>query len=98
MQGRAEVRDTFRISKVGTIAGCYVQEGKVTRESRVRVLRDNVVVHEGHVRSVRRFKEDVPEVKFGTECGISVENFNDIKVGDVLEAYTVERVMEPAIA
>jgi translation initiation factor IF-2 len=98
MQGRAEVRDTFRISKFGTIAGCYVQEGKVTRESRVRVLRDNVVVHEGRVRSVRRFKEDVPEVKFGTECGISVENFNDIKVGDVLEAYTVERVMEPAIA
>jgi translation initiation factor IF-2 len=97
-QGRAEVRDTFRISKVGTIAGCYVQEGKVTRESRVRVLRDNVVVHEGRVRSVRRYKEDVPEVKFGTECGISVENFNDIKVGDVLEAYTVERVMEPAIA
>ncbi|TAM79478.1 MAG: translation initiation factor IF-2 [Acidobacteria bacterium] len=97
-QGRAEVRDTFRITKVGTIAGCYVQEGKVTRESRIRVLRDNVVVHEGRVRSVRRFKEDVPEVKFGTECGISVENFNDIKVGDVLEAYTVERVMEPAIA
>jgi translation initiation factor IF-2 len=97
-QGRAEVRDTFRISKVGTIAGCYVQEGKVTRESRIRLLRDNVVVHEGRVRSVRRFKEDVPEVKFGTECGISVENFNDIKVGDVLEAYTVERVMEPAIA
>ncbi|HKT10589.1 MAG TPA: translation initiation factor IF-2 [Terriglobia bacterium] len=97
-QGRAEVRDTFRISKVGTIAGCYVQEGKVTRESRIRVLRDNVVVHEGRVRSVRHYKEDVPEVKFGTECGISVENFNDIKVGDVLEAYTVERVMEPAIA
>ncbi len=96
--GRADVRDTFRISKVGTIAGCYVQEGKVTRDSRIRVLRDNVVVHEGRVRSVRRFKEDVSEVKLGMECGISVENFNDIKVGDVLEAYTVERVMEPAIA
>jgi translation initiation factor IF-2 len=96
--GRAEVRDTFRISKVGTVAGCYVQEGKVTRDSKVRLLRDNVVVHEGRVRSVRRFKEDVPEVKFGTECGISIENFNDIKVGDVLEAYTLERVMEPAIA
>ncbi len=96
--GRAEVRDTFRISKVGTVAGCYVQEGKVTRDARVRVLRDNIVVHEGRVRSVRRFKEDVPEVKSGTECGISIENFNDIKVGDVLEAYTVERVMEPAIA
>ena len=98
MQGRAEVRDTFRISKVGTIAGCYVQEGKVMRESRIRVLRDNVVVHEGRVHSVRRFKEDVSEVKFGTECGISVENFNDLKVGDVLEAFTLERVMEPAIA
>ena len=98
MQGRAEVRDTFRISKVGTIAGCYVQEGKVTRESKIRVLRDNVVVHEGRVHSVRRFKEDVSEVKFGTECGISIENFNDIKVGDVLETYTLERVMEPAIA
>jgi translation initiation factor IF-2 len=97
-QGRAEVRDTFRISKVGTIAGCYIQEGKVTRESRIRVLRDNVVVHEGQVRSVRRYKEDVSEVKFGTECGISVENFNDIKVGDVLETYTLERMMEPAIA
>jgi len=97
MQGRADVRDTFRITKVGTIAGCYVQEGKVTRESRIRVLRDNVVVHEGRVHSVRRFKEDVSEVKFGTECGISVENFNDIKVGDVLETYTLERVMEPAI-
>ncbi len=97
-QGRAEVRNTFHISKVGTVAGCYVQEGKVTRESKVRLLRDNVVVFDGRVRSVRRYKEDVPEVKFGTECGISLENFSDIKVGDVIEAYTVERVMEPALA
>ena len=96
--GRAEVRDTFRVSKFGTIAGCYVQDGKVGRDSRIRVLRDNVVVHEGRVRSVRRFKEDVAEVRSGTECGISVENFSDIKVGDVLEAYVLERVMEPAIA
>jgi len=96
--GRAEVRDTFRVSKFGTIAGCYIQDGKVSRDSRIRVLRDNVVVHEGRVRSVRRFKEDVAEVKSGTECGISVENFNDIKVGDVLEAYALERMMEPAIA
>ena len=96
--GRADVRDTFRVSKFGTIAGCYIQEGKVARDSKIRVLRDNVVVHEGRVRSVRRFKEDVSEVKSGTECGISVENFSDIKVGDVLEAYTLERMMEPAIA
>jgi len=96
--GRADVRDTFHISKVGTVAGCYVQEGKVSRDAKIRLLRDNVVVYEGRARSVRRFKEDVPEVKFGTECGISLENFNDIKVGDVIEAYTVERVMEPALA
>jgi translation initiation factor IF-2 len=96
--GRVEVRDTFRITKVGTVAGCYVQEGKVTRDAKIRLLRDNVVVYDGRVRSVRRFKEDVPEVKAGTECGISLENFNDIKVGDVMEAYVVERVMEPALA
>ncbi|HUZ48038.1 MAG TPA: translation initiation factor IF-2 [Terriglobia bacterium] len=96
--GRAEVRDTFHISKVGTVAGCYVQEGKVARDAKIRLLRDNVVVYEGRARSVRRYKEDVPEVKFGTECGISLENFNDVKVGDVIEAYSVERVMEPALA
>ncbi len=96
--GRAEVRDTFHISKVGTVAGCYVQDGKVTRDAKIRLLRDNVVVYEGRVRSVRRFKEDVPEVKSGAECGIALENFNDIKVGDVLEAYAVERVTEPALA
>ncbi len=96
--GRVEVRDTFHISKVGTVAGCYVQEGKVSRDAKVRLLRDNVVVYEGKVRSVRRFKEDVPEVKFGTECGIALENFNDLKKGDVIEAFTVERVMEPALA
>ena len=96
--GRAEVRDTFHISKVGTVAGCYVQEGKVARDAKIRLLRDNAVVYEGRARSVRRFKEDVPEVKSGTECGISLENFNDVKVGDVIEAYSVERVLEPALA
>ncbi len=95
---RAEVRDTFRISKVGTVAGCYVADGKITRESRIRLLRDNVVVYEGRVRSLRRFKDDVPEVRSGMECGVAVENFNDIKVGDVMEAFVVERVAEPAIA
>jgi translation initiation factor IF-2 len=96
--GRAEVRDTFRISKVGTVAGCYVQDGKITRESLIRLLRDNVVVHEGKVRSLRRFKEDVSEVKSGVECGIALENFNDVKIGDVIEAYVKERVSEPVLA
>lgn len=96
--GRAEVRETFRIPKVGTVAGCYVQDGKVTREARVRLLRDNVVVHEGHVRSLRRFKEDVTEVKSGVECGLALENYNDIKIGDVIEAFVTEKVTEPAMA
>lgn len=96
--GRADVRDTFRITKVGTVAGCYIQDGRVTREAQVRLLRDNVVVYEGKVRSLRRFKDDVAEVKSGMECGISLENFNDVKVGDVIEAYVKERVAEPAIA
>lgn len=95
--GRAEVRETFRISKVGTVAGSYVQDGKITRDARVRLLRDNVVVFEGQVRSLRRFKDDVPEVKSGMECGISLENFNDVKVGDVIEAYVKERVEQPPI-
>jgi translation initiation factor IF-2 len=96
--GHAEVRDTFRISRVGTVAGCYVQDGKITRDSKVRLLRDNVVVYEGKVRSVRRFKEDVSEVKSGMECGIALENYNDIKAGDSIEAFAVERVMEPTLA
>jgi len=96
--GRAEVRDTFRISKVGTVAGCYVQDGKITRESLVRLVRDSVVVHEGKVRSLRRFKDDVSEGKSGMECGIALENFNDVKLGDLIEAYVKERVAEPAVA
>ena len=96
--GRADVRDTFRITKVGTVAGCYIQDGKITRESQIRLLRDNVVVHEGKVRSLRRFKDDVSEVKSGMECGISLENYNDVKAGDVIEAYVKERVVEQAMA
>ncbi|MBZ5565790.1 MAG: translation initiation factor IF-2 [Acidobacteriia bacterium] len=96
--GRAEVRDTFHISKVGTVAGSYLQDGKITRDARVRLLRDNVVVYDGKVRSLRRFKDDVAEVKSGMECGIALENFNDVKIGDVIEAYVKERVVEPAIA
>ncbi|HMD99363.1 MAG TPA: translation initiation factor IF-2 [Terriglobia bacterium] len=95
--GRAEVRDTFRISGVGTVAGCYVLEGKITRDAKIRLVRDAVVVHEGRVRSVRRFKEDVTEVRQGMECGISIENYNDVKAGDSLESFIVERVAEPVL-
>ena len=95
--GRADVRDTFRITKVGTVAGCYIQDGKIARDSQIRLVRDHVVVYDGKVRSLRRFKEDVAEVKSGMECGISLENYNDVKVGDVIEAYVKERVVEPAL-
>jgi translation initiation factor IF-2 len=91
-RGRAEVRDTFRISKVGTVAGCLVVDGSVLRDSEVRVLRDNVVVYTGKIGSLKRFKDDASEVRSGVECGIAIENFNDIKPGDVLEAFVTERV------
>jgi translation initiation factor IF-2 len=90
--GRAEVRETFRIKGVGTVAGCYVQEGVLRREAEVRVVRDGSVVYTGRIGSLRRFKEDVQEVRAGFECGVGITNFNDIKVGDVLECFTVERV------
>ena len=89
-QGRVEVRTTYKISSVGTIAGCYVTEGKITRNSKIRVVRDGIVVTEDEIRSLRRFKDDVKEVAQGYECGIGLEKFNDIKEGDVLEAYIVE--------
>ncbi len=87
MVGLAEVRDVFRARKFGAIAGCYVSEGVVRRNLPIRVLRDNVVIYEGELESLRRFKEDVNEVKAGTECGIGVKNYNDVKVGDQIEAY-----------
>jgi translation initiation factor IF-2 len=91
--GRAEVRQTFHVSKVGTIAGSYVVEGVMTRQNDgVRVLRDNVLVYEGKLHSLKRFKDDVREVQSGYECGLGVENFNDIKVGDVIEAYVIDKV------
>jgi translation initiation factor IF-2 len=92
--GSAEVRDTFKISKVGTIAGCYVVDGKVNRNAMVRLLRDNVVIHTGKVSSLKRFKDDATEVKAGTECGIGIANYNDVKPGDVIEFFTTERVKE----
>jgi translation initiation factor IF-2 len=91
--GRAEVRQTFHVSKVGTIAGCYVLDGILTRQADgVRVLRDNVLVYEGKLHSLKRFKDDVREVQAGYECGLGVENFNDIKVGDIIEVYTIEKM------
>jgi translation initiation factor IF-2 len=90
--GMVEIREVFRISKVGAVAGCYVLEGVVKRGSRVRVLRDNVVVHDGELDSLKRFKDDVREVKAGFECGLSIRNFNDIQQKDQLEVYEVVEV------
>ncbi|MDY0269825.1 translation initiation factor IF-2 [Trichloromonas sp.] len=90
--GRAEVRDTFVVSKVGTIAGCYVVDGKIVRGANVRLVRDNVVVWEGRMSSLKRFKDDVREVANNYECGIGLENYNDIKIGDVIEAFEMESV------
>ena len=97
-KGRAEVREVFRITKVGSVAGCQVQEGAIARTSQVRLLRDNVVVHTGKIASLKRFKDDASEVKTGYECGIGLEGFNDIKPGDVIEAFEIERVATEAIA
>jgi translation initiation factor IF-2 len=90
--GTAEVRNTFRVPKAGTIAGCYITDGKVTRSSEVRLLRDNIVIYEGKIGSLKRFKDDASEVTRGYECGIGIQNFNDVKVGDVIEAFVTERV------
>jgi translation initiation factor IF-2 len=97
-RGKAEVRETFRITKVGNVAGCLVQDGSITRDSEVRLLRDNVVVYTGKVSSLRRFKDDVSEVKSGMECGITLENFGDIKQNDVIEAFVTERVASEVFA
>jgi translation initiation factor IF-2 len=90
--GRAEVRDIFSIPKIGAISGCYVTEGKIQRNAKVRVIRDGVVVYEGAIASLRRFKDDVKEVQQGYECGIGLEKFQDVKQGDVIEAYTIEEI------
>jgi translation initiation factor IF-2 len=96
--GRAEVRETFRIPKVGTIAGCYVQDGTIKRDAEVRLLRDNVVIFKGKISSLRRFKDDASEVRHGLECGIGIANYGDIKVGDVIEAFQTERIAAEVIA
>ncbi len=90
--GQLEVREIFKVSRIGTIAGCYVTDGSVGRHSKVRVIRDGIIIYEGELATLRRFKDDVKEVNYGYECGIRVENFNDIKEGDVVEAFVMQEV------
>ena len=90
--GHAEVRMTYKVSAVGTIAGCMVKDGKVTRDSKVRVLRDNIVIHEGEIGSLQRFKDAAKEVTAGFECGMSIAKFNDIREGDIFECYIMQEV------
>jgi translation initiation factor IF-2 len=90
--GQAEVRQTFKVSKIGTIAGSYVTDGKITRDSGIRLIRDGVVIFEGEVDALKRFKDDAKEVAQGYECGITIKNFNDVKEGDVIEAYIMQEV------
>ena len=95
--GRAEVRDTFRVPKYGFVAGSYILDGVIRRNAEVRLLRDNVVIHEGKIGSLRRFKDDVSEVKSGFECGIGFEHFSDVKIGDIIEAYIIEKVQPTSL-
>lgn len=92
VQGRAEVRELFRVPKVGIVAGCHVLDGKITRASSVKLVRDSVVVFDGKLLSLKRFKDDAREVLAGFDCGIGVEGYNDIHVGDVIEAYIMEKL------
>ena len=90
--GVAEVRELFRVSKVGAIAGCAVVNGTIDRKGKARLVRDGITVYDGEISSLRRFKDDVKEVRDGFECGIGIANFNDVKVGDIIECYQVEEV------
>lgn len=92
--GHAEVRLTYKVSAVGTVCGCMVKDGKITRDAQVRVLRDNIVIHEGNVGSLQRFKDAVKEVTAGYECGMSIEKFNDLKEGDVFECFAMQEIKE----
>lgn len=92
VMGRAEVRNTFSVAKIGMIAGCFVTDGKILRSNMARLIRDGKIVYEGKLGSLKRFKDDAKEVATGFECGIGIENFNDIKVGDVIEAFVKEEI------
>jgi translation initiation factor IF-2 len=95
--GRAEVRDTFKVPKYGFVAGSYIVDGSIRRNAEVRLLRDNVVIHEGKIGSLRRFKDDVQEVKSGFECGIALDRYSDVKVGDIIEAYIIEKIQPTSL-
>lgn len=90
--GQVEVREIFKVSKVGTIAGSYVTEGKVTRDSGIRVIRDGVVIYEGEIDALKRYKDDAKEVAKGYECGVTIKNFNDLKIGDIIEPYEMQEI------
>jgi len=90
--GQAEVRATFKIKKVGTVAGCYVIDGKLVRGAKARLIREGVVIYDGEIEGLKRFKEDVKEVSKGYECGVKLKDFNDIKVGDIIECYEIKFV------
>jgi translation initiation factor IF-2 len=90
--GRAEVRNTFRVTGAGTIAGCYVTDGVLNRSAQIRVVRDGVVINTSKLSSLKRFKDDASEVRTGFECGVGISNFNDVKIGDILEAFSIQKV------
>ena len=90
--GIAEVRETFKVPKVGTVAGCYITEGEISRDDKVRIVRNGTIIFEGTIASLRRFKDDVKSVKQSYECGIGINGYQDIKVGDTIEGYTVKEV------
>jgi translation initiation factor IF-2 len=90
--GTVEVRQTFKVPKIGLVAGCYVIDGKINRNNKVRLIREGIVVYDGTINALKRFKDDVREVETGFECGLSLENFNDIKVGDVIESYNIKEI------
>lgn len=90
--GQAEVRQTFKVSKIGTIAGSYITDGKITRDSGIRIIRDGIVIFEGEIDALKRFKDDAKEVSQGYECGITIKNFNDMKEGDIIEAYIMQEI------
>jgi len=87
--GTVEIREIFKVPKVGTVAGCYVQDGKVERKNKIRLFRDGIAIYEGDLASLKRFKDDVREVENGFECGLGIANFNDVKVGDIIESYKI---------
>ena len=90
--GRVEIRKVFKVSKVGNIAGCFVVDGKIKRDANVRILRNEVVIYEGKLASLKRYKDDAKEVIQGQECGLGIENFNDIKEGDIVEAFEIQEI------